>query len=428
MPNVFLSQGNGWGNRTEFNLGQRNYNYENGKWFKRGLRETKEKIYPKRLIVKKKKGEDLYEVDFKKLGIVEVVKISKKLLGGYYIVSIKDTGDPFSIAEKLFKESSFEYVEFDAFITLSSTPNDTYWNHTWNNGQWNLKSDKLNMPWAWDITTGNSSTILAIIDYGIDIEHDDLKDNLWNNPGEVSNGIDDDGNGLVDDLHGWNFGNNSNYLGTDFHGTGTAGIAVARSNNGEYIAGIAGGWGNTQGVSLMGLVYTDEDAGNEGDELYISTVMNSIDYASDKGADVVSMSFGSNFDHPEIKDAITIAISSNNCIFIAASGNNSYELAYPAEYSNVISVGSSDENDYVVSYNSQTAIDYYAPENVISLADNNSTRIFTNTSAATPHVSGVVSLLRSINSNLTLMEVRNILDNSCDIIGSIYKRIDARSS
>ena len=153
IPSMLLSQGNKWGNRTEFNLGQRNYKYENGRWFKKDVQKTKEYIYPKRLIVKRKNGKDLSKVDFNNLSVAGVDIISKKLLGGYYVVSIKDDDDPFSIAEMLFNESSFEYVEFDAQMKLSSTPDDDYWNDSWYagggvwmTGQWNLKSDRLNMP------------------------------------------------------------------------------------------------------------------------------------------------------------------------------------------------------------------------------------------------------------------------------------------
>ena len=87
------------------------------------------------LIVKKKNGKDLSKVDFNNLSVAGVDIISKKLLGGYYVVSIKDDDDPFSIAEMLFNESSFEYVEFDAQMKLSSTPDDDYWNDSWYAGE-----------------------------------------------------------------------------------------------------------------------------------------------------------------------------------------------------------------------------------------------------------------------------------------------------
>ncbi len=208
---------------------------------------------------------------------------------------------------------------------------------------WGLK--KASAGKAWAITKGNRKIVVAIIDTGVDVNHEDLKTNLWKNAGEsgldsrgrdkATNKIDDDKNGFIDDVHGWNFVSGSNDL-TDNHGHGThiAGIVGAEANNGKGISGIA------PEVSLMILKYFDPKVPNTDN---LKNTIKAIHYAVENGADIINYSGGGTDHSREEYDAVKLA-EKKGVLFVAAAGNeqsnsdkNHY---YPADYklSNIISV------------------------------------------------------------------------------------------
>ena len=144
--------------------------------------------------------------------------------------------------------------------------------------------NKIHAPAAWDTTTGSATppAIVAVIDPGIDLDHPELQGQLWTNPGESANGLDDDGNGKVDDLHGWNFLGTSNDLSdSNGHGTQVAGVIAAKGNNGAGIAGLC--WD----CQLMVLKVM-----SAGGVSNYSDIVNAIYYAADKGAAVINLSLG----------------------------------------------------------------------------------------------------------------------------------------
>ncbi|PWU20584.1 MAG: hypothetical protein C5B49_04075, partial [Bdellovibrio sp.] len=220
-----------------------------------------------------------------------------------------------------------------------------------------LKSDAIN---AWKITQGSSDVVVAVIDTGVDIHHEDLDGSLWTNPGEsgvvqtaackalpekvalarkdcnkATNGVDDDGNGFIDDVHGWNFVSNNSDL-TDYHGHGThiSGIVAAKAGNGKGIAGIA------PNAKVMMLKYFDPKVPNTDN---LKNTINAIHYAVANGAKVINYSGGGIEFSADEKAAIEEA-RKKGILFVAAAGNersnSDHHKYYPADYglNNIISV------------------------------------------------------------------------------------------
>ncbi len=286
--------------------------------------------------------------------------------------------------------------------------------------QWNLPLMKV--PQAWAIEKGDRNVVIAIIDSGIDYRHDDLAPKAWINPGEVpENGLDDDGNGYVDDVYGWDFTDAPNlqaegdYLEGDNepidergHGTHVAGIAGAMPDNGIGVAGVA--WecplmAIRAGLSLGGSSRLQDDDSAA-----------AIVYAVDNGARVVNMSWGSERRSFVIQDAINYAYA-RGAVLVAAAGNSQKPAAiFPAAYRKVIAVASTEQNQQrFYQSNFGASIDLGAPGNVIlSTQINNRYRLLTGTSMASPHVAGVAALILAKRPALTHEEVRQILISTAD--------------
>lgn len=292
------------------------------------------------------------------------------------------------------------------------------------------------MPSAWNISVGSNCIIIAIIDSGTDWKHNDLgigSDNYqnvyinhgedsWTNPNDPNTGnhLDDDGNGLADDWKGWNFSNNSNdSRGTFYHGTHVAGIVSAKTNNTIGIAGIAGG-SNSQGVKLLPICIglNNPDA---------SVIDDAIIYAVNKGVKIIQLSLAVNQTNA-IDAAIQFAIN-NGVTVIAASGNSNTSVAYPANNSNVISVGATDQNDYKAPFsNYGSNLTIAAPGvGIYSTQLNNTYNSSDGTSFASPIVSGVVALMLSINPSMTPAQIKDALITTADKVGG-YNYINGRSN
>lgn len=278
---------------------------------------------------------------------------------------------------------------------------------------------------AWQVSKGSKDIVVAIIDTGADVQHPDLKKNIWVNKNEIpGNGRDDDQNGFVDDVNGWNFvGNNSNLTDNHGHGTHIAGIVGAEGGNGIGVTGVA------PQVSLMILKYYDPKSPGINN---LSNTVRAIEYAVKMGANIINYSGGGLEASPEEKRAIELA-NKKGILFIGAAGNersNSDEKAYyPADYelSNIISVTAIDKGKNVLPTSNWgvRTVDIAAPGNdIYSTLPNGQYGYMTGTSQATAFVTGVAALIMAKNSELRKAEsmVKYLTQT-----GDIDQRLDGKT-
>ena len=256
----------------------------------------------------------------------------------------------------IFAEPNYRY-------RLQNVPNDTDLSRLWGlintgqnvNGTVGTVDADMDADLAWDLETGSRDVIVAVVDSGIDTAHPDLAANVWTNPGEVENGIDDDGNGYIDDIRGWDFvGDDNQPVDSHGHGTHVAGIIGAVGDNGTGMVGV-----NWQ-VSIMPLRFiTAADYGTTADAI------EAIEYADDNGADVINLSWGG----PSYSQALKNTIDAADALVVCAAGNEGNELdftpTYPASYdsANILTVAASDEDDHPAAFTnfSDSLADVAAP-------------------------------------------------------------------
>ncbi|RAR49617.1 S8 family serine peptidase [Flavobacterium lacus] len=383
--------------------------------------------------------------------VLEVKKLnisSSKTLNGNPLVVVFETDVNIESLIKTLKETSlFDYVEPDyishgsgikqsenvdlteSFVPLSTTPNDQFFFRQWglnNNGTFSLSPSVLDadvdMIEAWDITTGSPTIVMAVLDSGIKMDHPEFNGRFWFNTLEQSNGFDDDENGYIDDFSGWDFVNNDNDPTDDHgHGTNVTGIAVANANNNIGYAGVD--W-NCKLLPLKVL--------NENNSGFTSNIISSIYYAVNRGVDVISISIGGSGYSLAYENAVNFAYDQNIPVIACMMNFNNNVSYYPAAFPNAIAVGSTNPNDYrsapffwsaTSGSNYGNHIDVVAPGNYIYGLSHTSNTSYGSywggTSQATPLVSGVVSLMLSINPNLTVTEIRTILRNTAqDQVGN----------
>lgn len=304
-------------------------------------------------------------------------------------------------------------------ILPSATSNDPLRGYTYG-------LDKIGAQAAWDTTTGDASVVVGVIDTGIDIDHPDLRNNIWINTDEIwGDGIDNDGNGYVDDFNGYDFVRNQGigpgYAYDDEHGHGThvAGTIAAEGNNGIGVSGVA--WD----ASLMALKFLNAYGGG-----YTYNATRAVRYATDNGADMTNNSWGGGGYSSSLSLAISEARTAG-VLFVAAAGNSNVNTDssshYPSSYShdNVISVGSttsSDSRSYFSNYG-RTTVDLAAPgSSIYSTARGGGYTYMSGTSMATPHVTGALALMKSLNPTATYSELRQALLDSTDSISSFSGR------
>jgi subtilisin family serine protease len=292
---------------------------------------------------------------------------------------------------------------FDAPTSTDLIPNDPYYSSAQD-----PYLSRLKMPQAWEYATGRPEAIIAILDTGLDMNHEDLRDGIWTNPGEIAdNGIDDDGNGFVDDVHGWNFPDGNHRIYDDYgHGTHVAGIAAARINNGIGIAGMAGG------ATIMPV-----DVFNVGIGTY-EDLIRAIVYATDNGARVINMSLGATSYSRGEEMAVDYAWS-HGVVLAASAGNTGRENAhYPAAHENVIAVAATAANDSLCGFSTRgDFVDVAAPGCSVWSTVPGGYGWKSGTSMATPHVAGLAALIFSLDPSLSAAEVRALIEKNADDLG-----------
>lgn len=316
-------------------------------------------------------------------------------------------------ADKKFKAISLDELErvsqSSSVVTMDDPLLENQW-HYFNDGTNDRRIDaSIQLNKAWEEVTGNSNIIVSIHDEGIDVNHEDLRDNIWINEAELNGteGVDDDGNGYIDDIYGFSFANNSGSISPQEHGTHVAGTVAAVNNNGIGVAGVAGGSGNGDGVKLMSCQIL---GGTQFD------VAPSYVYAANNGALISQNSWGytiSDTYEQAVLDAIDYFIAEagdyegspmKGGIVIFATGNsNVNERRYPGYYENVVGVSATGPTKRKASYsNFGEYVDVSAPggdqgfrteDGVLSTLPDNKYGYFQGTSMACPHVSGIAALV-----------------------------------
>ena len=323
-------------------------------------------------------------------------------------------------------DARIEYIEPNYRVSIiqsvtNTTPNDPRYPEMWglsNTGQSGGTVDAdIDAPEAWDIETGDE-VVVGVIDTGVDWGHEDLVGNIWTNPNEIAgNNIDDDSNGYIDDIRGWDFINNDNDPFDDNrHGTHVSGTIAAVGNNGIGTVGVS--WT----AKIMGLKFLDANGSGS-----ISDAILAVEYATMMGAKLTNNSWGGGGFSQAMYDAIEAAKNAD-ILFIAAAGNdgtnNDASPHYPSNYdlANIISVASTDRNDQRSSFSNFGAIsvDLGAPgSSILSTFPNDTYGTINGTSMATPHVTGAASLLWAQTPGASHTDVKNKLMIHVDPIAAL---------
>lgn len=276
---------------------------------------------------------------------------------------------------------------------------------------------------AWQYTRGSKNVVVAVVDSGIDYTHKDLKANIWVNSKETINGKDDDGNGYIDDMHGWNFVGKNADIRTNpksNHGTHVAGTIGATGEGGRGVIGMS------PNVKMMGLRFIGDTGSGA-----TSNAIKSIDYAVSKKVFAINNSWGSSGYSKALSEAITRAEKAG-VLFVVAAGNGykgkGFDIGqdpwYPAAYknSNILNVAASTAKDKLTTFSnfSKSQVDVAAPGlSILSTVSNQGYQTMSGTSMAAPLVTGLAALVKSANMALDYKQVKAIIRSSVDNISAM---------
>lgn len=437
--------------QTTYNVGGHVIYYNNGNYFKITNNDTIRIISDKIVIKFKDNVSEGEKGGFSSAHGFVFLNATKS---GITVYSIPNTSQFIGIIESISTDTRVKYYDLNYELSYYSTqpPNNDIPGYIWNSNEtvmWPYENTQLYD--AWNITHGIPEIIVANLDNGIVLNHEDLGkgidlySNIWVNKNEIpENGLDDDDNLYTDDYYGWNFGIINGFSGNNDvthkdplnyrHGTMTSGIISAKTNNDRGVFGIAGGW-NEEGVKTM-MVKT----ANLNDRPESAQIPLAIEYAVENGARVINMAWGVQTNIQSIEEEIIDHYISGNVTYLAAVGNNhQYSIPFPASSHYVIAVGATEfqqnnvekkwtDNNNFAGSNWGDSLEIMAPgcPMVISLVPSLSgeytyetqseSGFYCSTSAAVSFASGVVALMLSGNPCLENHEIRTILRNTCNKI------------
>ncbi len=336
---------------------------------------------------------------------------------GLALVKLPTGANTLTSQAKFRTTAGVAYAEPDYIGKFAGVPNDTRFGELWgmnNTGQNGGTADAdIDAPEAWNLTTGGTEVIVSICDSGLDYTHPDLAANVWVNLAEENGraGVDDDNNGYIDDIHGYDFASGDAEPDDNVgHGTHVAGTVGAVGNNGKGVAGV--NWS----VRLMACKIGDVNG------ILISDVIEGIQYSIDMGAKVMNHSWGGYGFSQALYDAI-VNSQAAGLLFVAAAGNeyndNDTFPAYPASYDidNIISVLATNSLDQKADFSNwgQITVDIGAPGvDILSTVPGGSYEAWDGTSMASPHVAGAVALVWSSAPTLTAAEIKQALLSTVD--------------
>ncbi len=322
-----------------------------------------------------------------------------------------------SAVKSLAENKNVEVAEPNYIYRINKKPNDPLYSQLWglsNSGQQDSEGIlgtagvDIDVEKAWELQTGSKNTIIAVIDTGVDFNHPDLIENLWINTAEQNGteGIDDDGNGVIDDIHGYNAITNSGNSSDDHgHGSHCAGVIASKGNDGIGIVGV--NWD----AQIMSVKFLDQNGSGT-----LENAILAIDYATKMGARILSNSWGGGGMSQTLLDAIQRSNDAGT-LFVAAAGNdgssNDLSDTYPANYAvdNIISVAAINNVGEKANFSNygKRMVHLAAPGVNVYSSTVGSYESWSGTSMAAPHVSGVAALVLSNEPNLTAHEIKNRL-------------------
>jgi subtilisin family serine protease/subtilisin-like proprotein convertase family protein len=355
-------------------------------------------------------------------------KFSHLLNGKLARLSLRNGANVEQAIKMISKHPAVKYAEPNYIVRAIGVPDDPSFVDLWglhNTGQsGGLAGADIDAVLAWNTSTGDRNVVVGVIDTGVDYNHPDLQANMWVNPGEIAgNGIDDDGNGVIDDIHGYNANaNTGDPMDGNGHGTHVSGTIGAKGNNGVGVVGV--NWD----VSIIGCQFLDASGSGT-----TAAAIACIDYMTNlklnHGVDVkaTNNSWGGGGFSQALKDSIDSA-GDAGILFLAAAGNDAYDNdvtpSYPASYDSdaIMAIASTDRNDNMSGFSQWglTSVDMGAPGSaILSTVPGGSYDTYSGTSMATPHVTGAAALVWSLNPDLSAEEMKELLMASGDSNASL---------